>query len=225
MDLPVAPVELHGAVEGHGGQRRLERLHLGVVCLRMLQVIGKLRASLAAARRREVGLDLRDLAGPLADVILDALEPLGGHGLTRDLVRDDLGVRVGGGIDLITVPVIPVEMRVDDVADGLGREVAQLLDDEAGGRGLGMRVHDHHAVVALDDGSVAVDLVGGRGHRHVHAVGHLLDVELGVALRGSLVATAIHRGNLLSRIAPPSSALRPGYYTNAALPVQAARLA
>src|SRR5215467_14235145 len=56
-----------------------------------------------------------------------------------------------------------------------------------------MRVHHHDAVVALDDGRVAVDLVGGRGHRHVHAVGDFLEVEPRVASIRSLMRTAVHR--------------------------------
>src|SRR5215831_10512971 len=56
-----------------------------------------------------------------------------------------------------------------------------------------MRVHHHDTVVVLDDGRVAVDLVGGRGHRHVHAVGDFLEVEPRVASIRSLMRTAVHR--------------------------------
>jgi hypothetical protein len=88
--------------------------------------------------------------------------------------------------------VVPVKVRVDDEADGLLRDVAEAVHDHARRRGLGVRVHDRHAVVALDDRGVAVDLVGGRGHRDVHTVGDLPEVELRVALRRPLVAAAVH---------------------------------
>jgi len=150
------------------------------------------------ARGGEVRLQLRDVLRHLADVIADALEPLLQHGLARDLVGHDLGAGVGRRVDLVAVPVVPVEVRVHDVADGLGRDLAQVLDDHARRRGLAVRVDDHHPVVGLDDRGVAVDLVGGRGHGGVHAVRQLRDVELRVALAGPLVGATVHRGGLLS---------------------------
>ncbi len=124
VDLPVAAVELHRPLEGHGGERGLERRHLGEVGLGVRQVGLEPRAISGGRGRGEVGLELGDLAGHLADVVLDALEPLPHHRLARELVGDDLRVGVGGGVDLVAVPVVPVEVRVDDVADGLLRDVA-----------------------------------------------------------------------------------------------------
>ena len=137
------------------------------------------RALLRAPRRAEFGFELRDLRGHLPDVILDALHALLRHRLTGDLVRDDLGARIRLRIDLVAVPVVPVEVRVDHVAHRLARDVAQALHDDAGGRRLRVGVDDDHAVVRLDDRRVAVHLVGRRGDRHVHAVRHLSGTRTG----------------------------------------------
>jgi hypothetical protein len=69
-------------------------------------------------------------------VVLDALQALPDDGLAGDVVRDHLDVPVGGGVGLVALPVIPVEVRVDHVADGLRRDPSDLLDDDARGRGL-----------------------------------------------------------------------------------------
>jgi len=58
-------------------------------------------------------------------VVLDALEPLPDHRLAGELVGDDLGARIGGRVHLVAVPVIPVEVGVDHVADRRGRDLAQ----------------------------------------------------------------------------------------------------
>ena len=140
----------------------------------------------------ELRLEARDLRGDLADVVLDALEPLAHHGLARDLVGHDLRARIRLGVDFVAVPVVPVEVRVDHVAHGLAGEIAEPVDDDAGRRGLRVRVDDDEPAVRLDDRRVAVDLVRGRGHRDVHAVGDLPDVEARVAAVGALVSAAIH---------------------------------
>src|SRR3989442_11744385 len=115
---------------------------------------------------------------------------------------------------LVAVPVIPVEVRVDHVADGLARDVTQLLDDHPGRRRLRVRVDDHHAIVVFDDGRVAVHLVRGRRHCGIDAVSHFLDVEPRISATGSLVPTTVHRDvspfcRLASGLgAQPLSALR-----------------
>src|SRR3989475_10770767 len=124
----------------------------------------------------EVGLEPGDLGGNLPAMIVDALEALLPHRLARDLVGDDLRTRIRLGVHLVAVPVVPVEVRVDHVAHRLRCDRADPVDDHPGRRGLGVRVDDDDAVVALDDRGVAVDLVRGGGHRGVHAVGDLPDV-------------------------------------------------
>src|SRR5438034_624412 len=194
VDLAVAPVELHRLLEGDRRQRRPERPDLGEI--RLGEADGGLQPRALGGRpgRGEVGLELGDLVRALADVVLDPLEPLAHHGLARELVGDDLRVRVGGGVHLVAVPVVPVELRVDHVAHRLRRDLAQPFHDDAGRRGLRVCVDDGHAVVALDDRRVRVHLVGRRGDRDVHAVGDLLDLEPCVAGALSLVTAAVrHR--------------------------------
>src|SRR3989442_1248233 len=94
---------------------------------------------------------------------------------------------------LVAVPVIPVEVRIDHVPDGLPRDVTQLLDDHPGRRRFRVRVDDHHAIVVFDDGRVAVHLVRGRRHGGVYAVRHFLDVEPRISATGALVTTTVHR--------------------------------
>ena len=193
LDLAVTPVELQRPLEGDRRERRPERLDLGQIRPGQPQIRLVPLALRRRARRGEVRLELRDLVRHLTDVVLDALEPLPQHGLARELVGDDLRVGIGGRVHLVAVPVVPVEVRVDDVADRLRRDVAQPLDDHAGRRRLGVRVDDEDAVVALDDGGVGVHLVGGGGHRHVDAVGHPLDVEPRVSAPRSLMPATVHR--------------------------------
>jgi hypothetical protein len=192
MDLPVAPVQLHRAFEGDGGQRGLERRDLAEVGACQAQLLGDSGALIMPPRRGELGLEPGDLGRDLADVVLNALQPFPHHGLARDLVGHDLGARIRLGIDLVAVPVVPVKVGVDDVAHGLRREVAQMVHDDPGRRGLAVRVDDDQAVVRLDDRRIAVDLVRGRGHRDVHAVGDLLNVEARVAAVGALMSAAVH---------------------------------
>jgi hypothetical protein len=73
-----------------------------------------------------------------------------------------------------------VEVRVDDVADGLRRDGPESLDDGARGGRLRVGIDHEDAVVRLDERGVAVDLVRARRDGDVHAVRDLLDVEEGV---------------------------------------------
>jgi hypothetical protein len=147
------------------------------------------RALLGGGRRRQLGAEPGDLPGNLPHVVLDALEALLHHRLAGELVGDDLGARIRRGVDLVAVPVVPVEMGVDDVAHRPGRDVAEAVHDHPRRGGLGVGVHDHRAVVALDDRGVGVDLVGGGGDRDVDAVGHPAEIEAGVAPRALVTAT------------------------------------
>ena len=192
LDLAIPTIELHRALKGNRRQRRLERAHLGQIGFGELQ-IGLELGALRGARALNVGLELGDLAWDLAHVVLDALESLLHHRFARDVVGDDLGVGVRLRIDLVAVPVIPVEVRVDHVADGFAGEIAQLLDDHPGRRRLRVRVDHHDAVRVLDDRGVAIHLVGGGCHGRPDSVGDLLDVEPRVPATGSFVSAAIHR--------------------------------
>jgi len=56
--------------------------------------------------------------------------------------------------------VVVVPVRVDDVADGLGREGLHLVGDAPGGGGEVAGVHDEDVAVVDDDEAVALDRVG-----------------------------------------------------------------
>jgi hypothetical protein len=73
--------------------------------------------------------------------------------------------------------VVPVKVGVDDEFHGLGSEFLDLLDEGAGGGGLGVGVDDEHAVAEDDDGGVAIYFVGGLGDGGINTVGDGLDVE------------------------------------------------
>ena len=178
MDLAV-PLERSACVRSKAivGRAGPEGADLGQVLLGLAEVRAELRALVGAGGGGELGAQSLDLAGHLAHVVLDALEALPDDRLARDVVRDHLDVAVGGGIRLVALPVVPVEVGVDDVAHGLRRDRPDPLDDGARGRGLRVRIDDQDAVVGLDERGVAVDLVRARGHGDVDAVRHLLDVE------------------------------------------------
>ena len=136
MDLAVAPVELHRLLEHDTGQGRSQRGDLREIRLGQAEVVLELGPLGGRERRSKIGLQLGDLGGHLPDVILDALEPLLQHGLTRDLIGHDLRVRIGLRVDFVAVPVVPVEMRVHDVPHGLRGDLPQPLHDRASGRRL-----------------------------------------------------------------------------------------
>ncbi len=56
VDLPVTAVERHGALEGHGGQRRLERPHLRQVGLGEPEIGAKALALLRGRRGGQLRL-------------------------------------------------------------------------------------------------------------------------------------------------------------------------
>ncbi len=81
------------------------------------------------------------------------------------------------GIGFVALIVVPVEMRVDDVFDGLGSELFDLFDEGTCGGRLGVSVNDEDAVAEDNDRGVAVHFVGVLGDGGVDTVGHGLDVE------------------------------------------------
>ena len=122
MDLAVPLEDPHRPLEGHGREGGPEGADLGQVLLGLAEVRAELGALVGARGGGELGAQPLDLAGHLAHVVLDALEALPDHGLAGDVVRDHLDVAVGGGVRLVALPVVPVEVGVDDVADGLRRD-------------------------------------------------------------------------------------------------------
>src|SRR2546427_4417048 len=75
-------------------------------------------------------------------------------------------------------------MCVDDELDGLGRELFDLLNEDAGSGRLGVGVDDEDGVVEDDNRGVAIDFVGGLGNGGVDSVCDRLDVEQVVCQAG-----------------------------------------
>src|SRR5205085_11347640 len=90
----------------------------------------------------------------------------------------------GTGTSLIALVVIPVEMGVNDIADGLVGELFDLLDERASSRGLGVSVDYENRIAKEDDSGVAVHFVGGFGDGCVNAVGDGLNIEEVLGARG-----------------------------------------
>ena len=79
------------------------------------------------------------------------------HHHARLLVRDHLHVRKRLLVDLGAVPVIPMPVRVDDVADRLRGEGPDLGEHGRGGGRRAVGVEHQHAVVRDDGDGVAVE--------------------------------------------------------------------
>jgi len=75
-------------------------------------------------------------------------------------------------------------MCVDDELDGLGRELFDLLNEDAGSGRLGVGVDDEDGVIEDDNRGVAIDFVGGLGNGGVDSVCDRLDVEQVVCQAG-----------------------------------------
>src|SRR5262249_40368943 len=77
----------------------------------------------------------------------------------------------------VALPVIPVEVGIDDFLDRLLRDPLNLPVQRVRSGGLGVRVNDYNAVVGQNHGSVAVDLIPRSGDRCVDAVRDGLELE------------------------------------------------
>ena len=130
----------------------------------------------------DVVLQLVDLGRHRRRLLLDeghAAVHRVGVGQAR-LVRSEVMISQPGlawRVDLVALPVVPVEVRVDDLLDRLLADALDLLVERLRRRRLGVRVDDDEAVVGLDDRRVGVDLVARRGHRRPDTVADLLELE------------------------------------------------
>ncbi len=163
---PVATLE--------GSELLLELLRLPEVGLQLGLLVG--------ARLLDVVLELRDLGRQVGELLFDERDPADarvrlGEILARALGGDDLDPRVGARVDFVALPVVPVKVRVDDLANRLLRQALDLLVERARRRRLRVGVDDHDTVVRQDDGRVTVDLVPRRGDRGVDAIADLLELE------------------------------------------------
>ena len=103
------------------------------------------------ARYLLVALEEAGEAGELAVPVL--LAALGDHGAGR-VRHDDLARAVGGGAEHAHGVVV----GEDEVSDGLVCDPPHLLDHHARKARRGLRLDDHHAVVADDDAGVRIAL-------------------------------------------------------------------
>ncbi len=79
---------------------------------------------------------------------------------------------------MIALRVIPMKVRVDDVANRLGGNLPlHLANQTSSGRWLGVRVDHHHVFRSDEDGGIAINLGLGTGEREVNAVSNLLNIE------------------------------------------------
>ena len=85
--------------------------------------------------------------------------------------------RIAFRVDLVALPVIEMEMGVDELAYRLVRDPLDLLVESPGRRGLRVGVDHHDPVVRHDHGGIAVGLVSRRRDRRVDAVADLLELE------------------------------------------------
>ena len=116
--------------------------------------LGLLQVGLEARLRRRVGrlgdvvLQLVDLARQRRDLLLDerhAAVRRVGIASGSAFVRSVAMISSPGlpcGVDLVALPVIPVEVRVDDLAHRLLADALDLLVERPRRRGLGVRVDD-----------------------------------------------------------------------------------
>ena len=100
-------------------------------------------------------------------------------------------------------------MCVDDKLDGLGRELFDLLNEDAGSGRLGVGVDDEDGVVEDDNRGVAIDFVGGLGNGGVDSVCDRLDVEQSSArLEAGRKRKRIATSTRFMKIAPGSAEMR-----------------
>jgi hypothetical protein len=107
----------------------------------LLQIALQRFLLLAVGGFGEIGFQLFDFLGHVGDFVFHARDAALLDIFASGFGGDDFDSgRPGAGIGLVALVVIPVEMRVDDVADRLVGELLDLLDERAGGRGLGVGV-------------------------------------------------------------------------------------
>ena len=109
-----------GLVEGDGGQLEGVALHLGNVRLHVANFVGA--ESLFSSRGGFLGT-LAQSFNLLRDGIDRGFEALFGkllHELLRRGGGDEVDLRLGGAIGVVALRVVPVEMRINHVADGFG---------------------------------------------------------------------------------------------------------
>ena len=79
------------------------------------------------------------------------------HEPARRLVRDDLELRKRLLVHLAAVPVVPVPVRLDEVAHRLRRDLPEVGEHGARRVRRAVGVDDQHAVVGHDRDRVAVE--------------------------------------------------------------------
>ncbi len=108
------------------------------------------------------------------------------HKLFGGRAGDEVNLFASQAIRMITLGVVPMKVRVDDVPNRLFRNFPlDLVNERSGRRRLGVRVDHDHILRPDEDGGIAVQHGLGTRMSEVNAVGHFLHVEqLGVGARG-----------------------------------------
>lgn len=98
--------------------------------------------------------------------------------LPRGFARDDVRLRSDALVAVIPLRVVPVEVRVDDVAHRLGSDLApNLRYQRDSGGGLRVRVDDQQVARILENRGVRIDERHRFGDGGIDPVGDLLDGE------------------------------------------------
>lgn len=184
QELDLAPLLVEGRRGGDGSRRqgRLEVLELCQIGLGLLKIGLQTDLLLGAARLQDLVLELLDLFGEGRELLVDLgdtadprIRPR--QVLLRALGGDDLEARELRRINLIALPMIPMKMGINDLADRVLRDPANLRVQRLGRRGLRMGIHHHDPVVGQDDRGIGIHFVLGRGNGGIDAIRHRLEFE------------------------------------------------
>ena len=172
----------HRAGDGSRRQGRLETPELAEIGLGLLEIGLESGLRLRVRGPQDFIFELIDLLGKGRELPFDegnaAIARIwSGQVLPRPLGGDHLHAGTGRRIHLVALPVIPVEVGVDDLADGLLRDALDLRVDRPGRRRLGVGIDNDHPIVGHDDRGIRVDLVRRRRDGRVHAVRDPFELE------------------------------------------------
>jgi hypothetical protein len=184
-DFASAAEEREVIGERHCGRLHRDGLHALGLHFEHLQLRVELAPFGGVGCLRDPAPQLGDAVGQAADEKVPAPAAgrvTGSEPAPRVIVADDLDLRA---VDLVAVRVIPVPVRVDHVADRLGRDGRELFAKGPGATRRHMGIDDEHVVVAHDDGRVAPYGQRAGAHRVVHARRDLSERERLACVGGS----------------------------------------
>src|ERR1035438_965983 len=124
-----------GSIEGDGGEFEVEVAELDGVRLQLTDLFVAEGFFGGIAGAGGAVAELIDLRGDAVDGGLEARDGKFGHELFGGVAGDEVDGVAGGAVGLVAEGVVPVEVGVDNVADGFGGDFALDLLDEGGGGG------------------------------------------------------------------------------------------